>query len=105
MNSSGMETAAASQQTREHQRDTPVKLGACLFFVLAVGSLLAKAHYGIAMHWLIPVGLSAAVGIGVGYWTHRWGLAISARVAEAHRAERERQQQRQIEEMQRSRRS
>ena len=88
MTGANLDTVGASQQTRDHQRDSHVRLGACVFFVLWPLLWIVTSVYGVAVPFLVIPLFSGLVAILIGYLAYRRGVAVTTKAHEQDRAER-----------------
>lgn len=88
--------AGASLQTREHQRDVHVRLGACLFFVAIPAIIALNIYYALGLHWGAIIAVAAALGLVTGFLAYKRGVKISERVQAARRADQKRANEAQL---------
>jgi hypothetical protein len=95
-----IESLIGKHQTREMQRDAYLKVGAFVALFTFGVALLTLNIYGLNLHFFLVMVGSAAMGILVGYLTHRRSFNIAARLLEQDRETRLVYKDKKIKEMQ-----
>ena len=96
MTGAGLDTIGASQQTREHQRDVHIRLGACMFFVAIPAIIGVNIYVSLGLHWGVIIAVAALLGVVTGVLAYKRGVKISERVQAADRADRKRAREAQL---------